>query len=45
MGEIENKLLKLTSSGSSSKSVAEVGVELPAEVIIRLDEIEDLTNR
>ena len=45
MGEIENKLLQLTSSGSSSKSVAEVGVELPAEVTIRLDEIEDLTNR
>ena len=45
MGEIENKLLQLTSSGSSSKSVAEAGVELPAEVTIRLDEIEDLTNR
>ena len=45
MGEIENKLLQLTSSGNSSKSVAEVGAELPAEVNIRLDEIEDLTNR
>ena len=45
MGEVENKLLQLTSSGSSSKSVAEVGVELPAEVAIRLDEIDDLTNR
>ena len=45
MGEVENKLLQLTSSGSSSKSVTEVGVELPAEVTIRLDEIEDLTNR
>ena len=39
MGEVENKLLQLTSSGSSSKSVAEVGAELPAEVNIRLDEI------
>lgn len=45
MGEIENKLLQLTSSGSSSKSVMEAGVELPAEVTIRLDEIDDLTNR
>ena len=45
MGEVENKLLQLTSSGNSSKSVAEVGAELPAEVNIRLDEIEDLTNR
>ena len=45
MGEIENKLLQLTSSGSSSKSITEAGVELPAEVTIRLDEIEDLTNR
>lgn len=45
MGEVENKLLQLTSSGSSSKSVVEAGVELPAEVTIRLDEIEDLTNR
>ena len=45
MGEIENKLLQLTSSGSSSKSIMEAGVELPAEVTIRLDEIEDLTNR
>lgn len=45
MGAVENKLLQLTSSGNSSKSVAEVGAELPAEVAIRLDEIEDLTNR
>ena len=45
MGEVENKLLHLTSSGNSSKSVVEVGAELPAEVNIRLDEIEDLTNR
>lgn len=45
MGEAENKLLQLTSSGNSSKSVAEVGAELPAEVTIRLDEIEDLTTR